>query len=280
MGRLAILAGGGELPHIAMKEALLQGEDPIFLGILESEFEAGEYKDRVLPVYISKIGDVLKKCKKNNVSKLLLLGKVKKDMILRGYKFDLKALLARMVNRNDTSFFHTAAGEFIKLNIEIISQKTYLSSLLLGEGRYTKKKLPHHKLEDIDYGMNMASKMAELDIGQTVVVTKKMILAIEAIEGTDETIRRGGELSRKKGAIVCKSSRVGQDERFDLPTVGTQTLDSMHTSGCDTLVIRSGETLVVSPKSFIEYAEKLKISVISMKNSPAKSINKNYIKLS
>ncbi|MEM7184859.1 MAG: UDP-2,3-diacylglucosamine diphosphatase LpxI [Spirochaetota bacterium] len=281
MGRLAIIAGGGDLPHIAMREAIASGEDPIFLSVRESAFEEKEFADRNFPVYITKIGEVLKLCKKYKVNKLLLLGKVSKDMILKGYRFDLKALwlLAKMANRNDYTFFQIAAREFEKLGIEIISQKTFLHPLFLPEGRYTKKKLPSHTLEDISYGMEIARNMANFDIGQTVVVTKKMTLAIEAIEGTDETILRGGALSRKKGAVVCKSSRLSQDERFDLPTVGTSTLESMHRSGCDTLVIRSGETMVVDPIRFIKTAESLKINFLSLANVNPRMANKNYRKI-
>lgn len=265
MGRLGIIAGAGELPHIAMEEALASGEDPLFFSVKESEFYPGKYEDRNIPVYLTQIGTVIKLCKKNNIDRLLLLGKVNKDIILKSYKFDFKAitLLAKMLNRSDYSFFSIAEEEFIKHNVSFISQRTYLKSLLLEEGRYTKHKLSKDKLEDIEYGMSIASKLAEIDVGQTVVVTKKMILAMEAIEGTDETIKRGGHLSRKKGAVVCKSTKPGQDERFDMPAIGINTLNVMRESGCDTIAIRANETIVVNPHQFIEHANKLKINFIS-----------------
>jgi UDP-2,3-diacylglucosamine hydrolase len=279
LGRLAILAGGGELPLIAMKEAISTGEDPIFLSIKESSFDPGEYSSRSLPVYLTKIGEIFKLCKKNDVDRLLMVGKVSKDILLKGYKFDLKALylLSKMINKNDYTFFALASKEFEKINVSILSQKSFLQSLLLPEGRYTKKKLSKDKLEDIAYGLELARNMATLDIGQTVVVTKKMALAIEAIEGTDETIKRGGLLSRKRGAVVCKSSKRNQDERFDLPTVGTNTLEIMLEHSCDTLVIRANETLVVTPERVIEFAEKNKIHILSIDNSEPKLVNKNYI---
>jgi hypothetical protein len=274
MGKLAILAGGGDLPHIAMKEAIQKGEDPIFLSINESEFEHREFASRTIPVYITQIGKVIKTCKNNKVDRLLLLGKVHKNIILKTFKYDLKAitLLAKMLNKNDYSFFKIAADEFLKEGVEIISQKKYLTSLFLPEGRYTKNKLSKEKFGDIVYGMNLAQNLATLDIGQTVVVTNKMVLALEAIEGTDETIKRGGELSRKKGAIVCKSTKLNQDDRFDLPTIGSSTLDIMHSSGCDTIAIKSNETIIVNPKEFIQKANSLKINFISYE----KEIYKNY----
>ncbi|MCB1176431.1 MAG: UDP-2,3-diacylglucosamine diphosphatase LpxI [Leptospiraceae bacterium] len=265
MGRLGIIAGAGELPHLAMKEAIASGEDPLFLGIEESDFVAGEYKERTISIQIMKFGKVIQTCKKNSIDKIILLGKVNKDIILKFYKFDLKAILlmAKMLNKNDYTFFKTASEEFEKENISILSQKTFLNSLLLKPGKYTKKKLKKDELEDIKYGMNIAYELAGMDIGQSVIVMDKMVLALEAIEGTDETIKRGGQLSRKKGATLCKSSKKKQDDRFDLPTVGTNTLEIMKDYNYSTLAIKSGETIVINPQEFINTANKYKINLIS-----------------
>lgn len=275
MNRLAILSGAGDLPHIAIKEALSAGEDPLILAINESEFEEREYSDRTIRVHITQIGKVISICKKNKINRLLLLGKVNKDVILKTYKYDWKAitLLAKMLNRNDYSFFKIASEEFQKEKITIISQKTYLQKLFLEEGRYTKAKLSPEKFEDIIYGMRLAKELASLDIGQTVVVTNKMVLALEAIEGTDEAIKRGGLFSRNKGAVVCKSTKENQDDRFDLPAIGTNTLEIMKASGCDTIAIRSGQTIVVNPKEFIAKANEYKINFISYNTDNVKQYN-------
>lgn len=158
MGRLGILAGGGELPHIGMKEALAAGEDPIFFSIIESDFHEGDYGDRNVPIHIVKIGALIKLCKRYNVDRLLLLGKVKKEIIFKNPKFDLKtiSILARMLNRHDYSIFKTVLEEFSKEKIAIISQKMYLQSLFLPEGRFTKKVLNKKELEDVAFGMEYA----------------------------------------------------------------------------------------------------------------------------
>ncbi len=269
MGRLGIIAGAGELPHLAMSEAIQKGEDPLFLAVQESDFQSGNYQDRTIPIHIMQIGGVIKTCKKNNIDRLLLLGKVNKDIILKSYKFDLKAILlmAKMLNKNDYSFFEIAAQEFAKEKITIISQKTFLQSLLLEPGRYTKRKMSSDEIEDVVYGMNMASELARMDIGQSVIVMDKMALALEAIEGTDETLKRGGILSRQKGATLCKSSKPGQDERFDLPAVGLQTLQILKEYKYKTLAFRAGETIVINPKQLIQEAEKSKIHIVSYSNA-------------
>ncbi|MDX1957084.1 MAG: UDP-2,3-diacylglucosamine diphosphatase LpxI [Leptospiraceae bacterium] len=280
MGRLGIIAGAGELPHLAMQEAISENEDPIFLSIKESDFQVGKFNDRNIPIHITKIGSVIKTCKKNNIDRILLLGKVNKDILLKSYKFDLKTifLLAKMLNQNDYTFFQIGAQEFLKNKITILSQKTYLKSLLLTGGRYTKKKLNKNELIDIEYGMGLARELARLDLGQTVAVMNRMALSLEAIEGTDEAIRRGGQLSKNKGATVCKSAKSNQDERFDLPTVGINTLNIMKEFSYKTLAIQARETIVVNPVEFIRKANELSIHFfVYDKNEDIKILNKKQV---
>ncbi len=263
MGRLGIIAGGGELPHIGMKEALASGEDPLFLGLKESDFLPREHGNRTIPVHITQVGKIMKIIKQEKLGRILMLGKVRKDLLFQGLKFDLKALsiLAKTINRNDYPIFLAIADEFESIGVKVISQKIYLQSLILSEGRYTPKKFHKDELKDIHFGMGYAEKMADMDVGQMVVVCDESIIAVEAVEGTDETIRRGGLYTKKKGtAVVCKSAKSKQDERFDLPTIGLHTLVTMKESGCKTLCIREGETLVVNPQEVIDYASKNKIN--------------------
>ncbi|EMO09638.1 PF06230 family protein [Leptospira borgpetersenii str. Noumea 25] len=223
----------------------------------------------------------MKLCKRYDIDRLLLLGKVKKEIIFKNLKFDVKAisLLARMINKHDYSIFKTASEEFSKEKIAIISQKTYLQSLFLPEGRFTKKVLNKKELEDVSFGMEYAEKMAELDIGQTVIVLDKSVLAVEAVEGTDSAIRRGGSFAKKRKATVCKSSKPDQDHRFDLPTVGENTLRIMHENNCETLALRMGETIIVHPKEFINLAEKLKINILSIGSGNLTKINSTIQKI-
>lgn len=282
MGRLGIIAGGGELPLIGMKEALSQGEDPIFLSVIESEFQFGAFPEREIPIHIGQIGRLLKLCKQNSIDRLLLLGKVKKEILFKNLKVDLKgiSLLAKMYNRHDYSIFKTVADEFLKEGIEIISQKKYLQTLLLPEGRYTKKKLTKDELADVEFGMKYAEAMASMDVGQTVVVLDRVVLSVEAVEGTDAAIIRGGSFAKAKvRACVCKSSKPGQDDRFDLPTAGIGTLEIMKKNNCGTLAIRTGETIIVNPGEFIKTAEKYKIHILSIGDGDLKKTNAAYKKI-
>ncbi|TGL45871.1 LpxI family protein [Leptospira perdikensis] len=281
-GRLAIIAGGGELPHIGMKEALLAGEDALFLGLIESDFTPREHSARTIPVHITQVGKILKLIQKEKITRILMLGKVRKDLLFQKLKFDLKALaiLARTINRNDYPIFLAIADEFEAMGVKVISQKIYLQSLLLPEGRYTPKKFNSQELKDIDFGMFYAEKMADLDIGQMVVVCDESVIAVEAVEGTDETIKRGGLYTKKKGdAVVCKSPKAKQDNRFDLPTIGIHTFQMILESGCKTLCIREGETLVVDPKAAIEFATKHKLNFCVLGKGGSKVLNGNQKKI-
>jgi UDP-2,3-diacylglucosamine hydrolase len=265
LGKLGIVAGGGDLPLIGLQNAIRMGEDPVLLGIRESDFDFTADQHRTIPVYLAKIGGILKICKKEGIDRIFLAGKVKKELIFKGLKFDLKAIsiLAKSINKNDHPIFQAVAEEFYKEGIIFESQKKYLSSLFLSAGRYTKKSLSKDTALDIEFGMEYAKKMADLDIGQTVVVLDQTVVAVEAVEGTDETIRRGGKLTqKKKEAVVCKSSKSTQDDRFDLPTVGVHTLKVMMEAGCRTLAIREEDTIVVRPTETIEFADKNKLSLV------------------
>lgn len=270
IGRLGILAGAGELPLISARNAREAGLD-IRIYLLSEEIarsaDYSEFKDSWMVAHILRFGALLKTLKADGITHLLLLGKVSKEHIFSDQKPDLKTmrLLAGMKMRNDDSFFFTALKEFTKNKITVLPQGTFLQDFFLKEGVYSRKKPRREDREDIHFGLYFAHKIGELDIGQTVVAGKKSILAVEAIEGTDECIRRGGKLSQGKGAVVCKAEKPGQDERFDMPTVGIDTLNTMKESGAHCLAIEEGKTFVVNPQEFIAHANKLGIIFVVSK---------------
>lgn len=270
------MAGGGELPFIGYKQAKLMGEDPLLLGLKESDFDPTRMPERTIHLHLTKIGNILKICKKEGIDRILLAGKVRKELLFKGLHLDLKAIsiLAKSLNKNDHPIFLAVAEEFRKYGIQFESQKKYLKPLLLKQGRYTSKKLDSKEVADVIFGMDYAAKIADLDIGQTVVVLDESVVAVEAVEGTDETILRGGQYTKKKGsAVVCKSSKSSQDERFDLPTVGVHTLKIMLEAGCKTLAIREGETIVIEPIETIRFAEKNKLNLVCYASNGKKEFN-------
>jgi len=262
---LVILAGAGELPQIALQEALSQGLQPLVY--LASGGEA--QRTRLLEIYrqhnidgtklikeisAARVGALIKALKKDGASHMIILGKIEKKKVFREGVFDATTLklIAQARDLGDATIFSIVAREVEKTGVKLLEQRYFLATLLLSPGVYSRKKPGREEQEIIEYGMQYARKMGDLDIGQTIVAGQKMILAVEAVEGTDEAIRRGGELAGKKKAIVCKAQRKRQDPRFDIPTVGLDTIAVMKESGCRGLAIEAEKTFVVNPEAFIK----------------------------
>ncbi len=199
----------------------------------------------------------------------VFIGKVPKLNLLRQlHKFDWTAVkeLSKLPNFNDDTIqFHM--GDFVEAHgVKVLTQREFLVHLFPEIGSLTSRQLTIEEYADIEYGMGVAREIARLDIGQTVVVRDRMIVALEAIEGTDEAIKRAVKLSRGP-VVVCKVSKPNQDQRFDVPTVGMSTLRSMlredGTASGSILVVEAKETLVVDREEMVAFAEKHGIAIVS-----------------
>ena len=269
--KLVILAGAGNLPLVALEEALQHGltvlvylasggeEQKRKILTIFQKYETPEPSQLIRVISASKVGALVKNLKKDEVTHMVILGKIEKKKIFREGLFDATTLklIAKARDLGDTTIFSIVAREIEKAGVEILPQQAFLEPLLLAPGVYSRTKPNREEREIIDYGMLYARRMGDLDIGQTIVAGQKMILAVEAVEGTDEAIRRGGALAGKKRAIVCKAQRKRQDPRFDIPTVGLDTIAVMKESGCRGLAIEARKTFVVDPENFIKEINRL-----------------------
>lgn len=185
-----------------------------------------------------------------------MIGKVTKEILFKGLKFpDLRAikLLAKLRNRKDDTIMLAIVEEIEKDGIEVADQTLYLKPLMPPTGVLTKRRPTPEEEDDIRFGFVTAKAMGGMDIGQTVVVKNKAVMAVEAIEGTDACIRRGGELGRGK-SVVVKVAKPNQDVRFDVPAVGKQTIQSMLDSGCTVLAMEAERTLFVEQEEVLRLA--------------------------
>jgi len=204
---------------------------------------------------------MIKAFKKAGVKTVVMAGKVRKLHLFRNFRPDLTAVkgLMRLKDRKDDSILTTIADLLAEEGLVLIDQTRYAGGMLAGAGHLAgpevKKGLP-----DIRFGFAQAKVIAGLDIGQTIVVQDQAVLAVEAIEGTDETIRRGGGFGNGK-AVVVKVAKPNQDLRFDVPAVGPDTLAVMYESGCTLLAVESGMTLLIERRRFIDLARQYGISV-------------------
>lgn len=263
--RFALIAGAGDLPLILARAAKAQDVSFIAVALTEAAIAPLEdLADKVYRISIGQIGKIIKTVKKEDIDNVLFIGKVKKDLLFEKIRFDLKALklLATLKNRNDDTIMLAIVRELANEGIEVMDQTIYLRDLMPKASVLTKKKLKKNEWDDIHYGMEMAKKAAGLDIGQTVVVKDKAIMAVEAIEGTDEAIIRGGLLARN-GAVVAKVAKPNQDPRFDVPVVGHTTLESMVKGGATVLAIEAGKTLMLDKENIVKEADAKGLRIVS-----------------
>ncbi|MCS7204403.1 MAG: UDP-2,3-diacylglucosamine diphosphatase LpxI [Leptospiraceae bacterium] len=274
-GKLGIFAGKGELPWIAVRNAIKMGEHPIVFLLTDeappAEFESISYRVNLTKFYSS----VLKSLKRFQVKRLVSLGKIPKTIIYESKDFDLRTLilLAKMRNKNDYTIFQYLNRELEKHGIEVLPQTLYLKDCFLEEGRYGKK-LSRKQVEDVVFGMYYAIEINRLDIGQCVVVGDKVVWAVEGPEGTDECIRRAGSLY-KKGAVVCKVGKRNHDPRFDIPVIGTSTLQVMKETNSKVLAIETNGTIVVRREEFLKKAKEFGITILSLKGN---LMDANYVR--
>lgn len=266
---LGLVAGEGKLPSILARSAKERGFQVVALCLGE------EARNRVLPhchkaytVAPGQIGRNLQLLRKEQVNQIVFIGKIpKSQLLLNMHKLDWMAIreLSKLPNFSDDTI-QFAMGDLCEAHgIRVRPQSEFLRQLFPDVGVLTGRQPTAQEYADIAYGKKIAKEIARLDIGQTVVVREEMILAIEAIEGTDEAIRRAVALARNP-VVVVKVAKPGQDQRFDIPTVGLSTLASMTgPKPGGVLAIEANETMMVEEAEMIAYAEKHGMSIVAVK---------------
>lgn len=263
--RIAVLAGDGNLPVILVNRlrdfellsliVVLQGRRDRFDLLQERTYE-------IAPGEVEKIHRLLME---NSINKVIMIGTIDKRGFIERRGFDAKALELSQELRNgrDLTIFHRILEEFNRIGVEILPQDRYLSDMFGQRGLLTDRNPEQGELEDAAFGMEYAKKFATMEIGQTVVVKNKTILAIEAVEGTDETIRRGGSYGIE-GTVVCKAARSNQDRRFDIPTVGEGTVAVMSEQNCSLLALEADTIFIACRDEVIDLANRSGISIIGI----------------
>ena len=262
---IGLIAGGGQFPLMIAEAARKQGLRVVAAAHLgETEPSLSDRVNEIVWLKLGQLGQLIKALKRNGVKKALMAGSIAKRRMFDNIRPDLKglAVISKLAIFHDDDILRAVAGELAKEGIEIVSATSYLPELLAPPGCLTRRRPSKSEKEDIDFGWKVAKELGRLDIGQCVVVRRKTVLAIEAIDGTNETILRGGGLAREK-AVVIKVSKPGQDLRFDLPTVGLETARVMAQVRASVLAVETGKTLIFDRTDMIQYANEAGISIIS-----------------
>lgn len=256
--RVAIIAGYGSLPLIGAKYIKEKGEYLLIVALKESctlNEELKKLADEYYEISVGLAGKILKTMKKHNITHALLSGKVE-IKLLHSLRFDLKALLilAKISLKSTDSINLAIIDELKNIGVQMVSQKEVYSSIIPESAVFSKRNYNDNQLKsDIKTGFLFAKHIGGLDLGQSIVISHGKIMAVESAEGTDKTFARGSKLGN--GSAICiKTGKTNQDERFDLPTVGLDTLKNIAENNGIGLIMESGETIVVDMEKCIEYA--------------------------
>lgn len=263
---LAILSGVGHLPVEVALSAKNLGYKVVAVGLVPGiDEELPGSVDIYYDINVGRVGKIISTLEKNNVTKVTMIGKVTKEVL---YKIgaivpDLTAIkiLASLPDRKDDTIMNAIVAEIESHGMEVMDQTLLIKPLLPKPGVLTKRKPTEAEIADMEFGFKMAKAIGGLDIGQTVVVKNQAVMAVEAIEGTDACILRGGYLG-KGGVIVAKTAKPNQDQRFDIPGFGTKTVESMIHAGATGIVIEAGGALIVEREKTIALAEKNNITIL------------------
>jgi hypothetical protein len=264
--KFGLIAGNGKFPFMVVEGARQSGARMVVAAIREeTDPSIEQLADRVEWVGIGQLGRMIRFFKDEGVEKAIMAGQVKHVQIFSRAVPDARMLkvLLRLPRRNTDSLIGAIAAELQSEGIELINSTYFLQQHLPQTGTLTKRQPDKHEREDIEYGLEIAREIARLDLGQTIVVRGKACVAIEAMEGTDETIRRAGQLVNKRLTVV-KIAKPDQDMRFDVPVVGVPTIETMVEAGATCLCITAGKTLMFDREDMIRLANDRKIAIVAV----------------
>lgn len=261
---IGLIAGSKTFPIRFIEEAHLAGH-PVHAvcHLKETLPEVAELADGYKWIRVGELGAIIKFFKKAGVNKVALAGGIDRVRLFGGVKLDARgaALLLRLRSAKDDVIMRGIADELSGEGIEVIDSTIFLKDCLVSEGVLTRSSPSSEELVDIEVGIAAIKSMSDQDIGQLVVVREGVIVAVEAVEGSDACIRRGGELGGK-GAVVVKFAKTTQDMRFDVPTIGPRTIKTMAEVGVRVLAVEAGRCLVLDEDEMLSLANTHKIAIV------------------
>lgn len=278
--KLGLIAGNGNFPLLLLDAARAQGAEVVVAAIKEETSPLIEQRGAAAVYWLSlgELSKLIDTFKKEGVQTAIMAGQVKHKQIFSSIRPDwrLAKILFSLSTRNTDSLIGAVAKVLEDEGIHLISSASYLDPLLAKAGVLTRRQPSDVERKNIDYGRQVARHLAQYDIGQTVVIAELACVAVEAMEGTDATIMRAGEIMRslshdsQSGApvlsrelTVVKVAKPAQDMRFDVPVIGTKTIQVMQQAGATCLAIDAGRCLLLDGNSIIEAADQAGIAIVS-----------------
>jgi DUF1009 family protein len=278
--KLGLIAGNGRFPFLLLDAARAEGRSVVVVAIKEEtdpEMDRRAADDPNITVHWLSLGELsrlIDTFRKEGVQKAVMAGQVKHKQIFSSIRPDwrLAKLLMNLRTRNTDMLLGAVAKVLSDEGIELMSSTSFLEPLLAREGVLTTRPPDEDDLKNIEYGLGVANALAGFDIGQTVVVAAQACVAVEAMEGTDETVQRAGRLmdslegdasTLERHLTVVKVAKPNQDMRFDVPVIGLATIETMIRAGASCLSVEAGRTLLFDRESVLERANQAGIAVVA-----------------
>jgi len=270
--KIGIIAGNGAYPRIFVEAARRNSPDTqLIVAAFQDETrpELLEEVDASDWFRVGQLGKPIKFFKKHGVSEVIMVGQIAPKNLFN-LRPDMKALmlLAKTPERNAESLFGAIAGELASEGITLLPATTFLEDLLPEAGHVCGPSMKQRQMDDADFGFRIAKETSRLDIGQTIVVRHGTVLAVEAFEGTNECIRRGGSLGRGKNVMLIKVSKPNQDFRFDVPVVGPQTIETCVEAGVGAIAVEAKRVLILESEVVHELCMRHDIPLYAVGTTP------------
>lgn len=282
--RVGIVAGWGEYPT-RVAQALVRERQEFVVAAIKGHADAGlaDLADELRWFGVCKLGSMQRFFREKNVDRVVLAGKLFKDRILfhglgwvehvpdvECIRTMLRPWFSRSSSMTDDSLLGAVVQSFERREMKVVPGTDYASDLLAEEGLLTRARPARAIQADIDFGWNIAKQMGGLDIGQSISVKDRTILAVEAIEGTDACIDRTGVLCPRGNWTLVKVAKPQQDMRFDLPTIGPRTIERMIIAGGKAIAMEAGKTILIDREATIRLANRHGISIVSRTDGSAR----------
>jgi len=261
--KIGLIAGRGQFPLLFAQAARNQGFQVIAVAHRgETDPALASLAARLHWVYVGQLGKIIRIFKSEGVQRAVLAGGITRGRLFTQFRPDLRALnlIRRVGGGQDDRLLRAVAAELEEEGIRIAPSTLFLEELLAPPGRLSRRSPTPEELQDIEFGYQVAKEIGRLDIGQCVVVRRRVVVALEAVEGTDEAIRRGGRLAGP-GTVVVKVSKPQQDLRFDVPAVGLETIQALVEVKAGALAVDAGKCLMFNREEMLQEADRAGIAV-------------------
>src|SRR6185436_1874920 len=264
--RIGLIAGNGRFPLLFAEAARRAGVEVVAVAHQSETPDAiANLVTECTWVRVGELGKIIRVLKAAGVQRAVMAGGIRKPRQLSDFRPDFRgaALIAKTRSLRDDVLLRGVAAELEHDGITIVESTLFLGDLVPQAGTLTRKAPRSREWEDVRFGLEVAREIGRFEIGQSVIVKRRTVLAVEGIEGTDAAIRRGGELGRG-GVVVVKVSKPGQDLRFDVPAIGMTTIEVMRDVGARVLALEAGRTLMIDRDEVVRAADAAGIAIVAV----------------